>query len=78
MALLTFTQHHRGANFFAELVVWNRKGDHLLNGRVIHQQLVDFQRADFFAATIDDFLEPAGQAQITFFIMGALIAGAEP
>ena len=54
------------------------KGHDLGHGRVIHQDTVDFQWADLFAAPVDDLLEAAREAQIAIVVQCPLIAGAEP
>ncbi len=50
----------------------------MLHGRVIHEDLIDFARRYLLAAAHDDFLEPARDAHITFFVLRTLVAGAEP
>mmetsp|Transcript_29532 Transcript_29532/g.58012 ORF Transcript_29532/g.58012 Transcript_29532/m.58012 type:complete len:232 (-) Transcript_29532:180-875(-) len=75
---LALFQHHGGTDIFAQLGVGHGKGHALPDGGMIGQDTIDLQRADLFAAAIDDFLEASGQGQIALFIKHALIAGAEP
>jgi hypothetical protein len=42
--------------------MWHGKGDGLLHSRMVHQHFIHFTRGDFFAAPVDDFFEPAGDA----------------
>ena len=55
-----------------------REGQALRDRRVIQQHAVDLQRADLLAAAVDQFLQPAGQAQVAVVVDRALVAGAEP
>ena len=45
---------------------------------MIHQNLVHLARADFFAAAVDDFLEPPCEGDIAIVIHHPLVTGAEP
>ena len=71
-------KHHGSADLLAEHTVCNSKGDHLLDGRMFHQHIVDFEGRDLLAAPVDDFLEASGDFQITVAIEEPLVAGAEP
>ena len=45
---------------------------------MIQQHAIHLQRADLFAAPVDDLLQPPGQRQIALAVQGPLIASAEP
>ena len=45
---------------------------------MVHDDRIDFERADVLTAANDQFLQPSGQPQIACIIHDALVAGAEP
>ena len=53
---LAVAQDNGRGDLFPQLVVRLGEGDDLLDGRMIHKDLIDLARRDLFAAAIDDFL----------------------
>ena len=71
-------KHHGSADLLAKHTVGDGKGDHLLDGRMFHQHVIDLERRDLLAAAVDDFLEASGDFQIAVTIEESLVAGTEP
>ncbi len=67
-----------GADLLAELDVRDREADRLADAGVAEQDLVHLARGHFFAATVDAFLEPAGEVEVAVLVDRALVTGAEP
>ena len=59
-------------------VVGNGKGYGLRNGRMVHQNLINFTRRDFFPAPVDDLLEATRKKKVPIGSQKSLIAGPEP
>jgi len=57
--------------------VGNAERQRLGDCRVREQHFVDFTRPDFFAATVDEFLQAAGERQIAVGVKKPLIARTE-
>ena len=71
-------QHDRRANVLTKQLVCHSKGNNLLNGRMIHQHIINFKRRNFFPAPVNNLFQPAGDFQIAIFIKIALITCPEP
>ena len=75
---MALAQHHSCSNLFTQLGMGHGKGDDLGHRWMVHQHVIHLAWRDFFAATVDDLLQPPGQRQITLRIEHALIASAKP
>ena len=75
---LAFFQNHGCRNFLAKFLVRHAKGDNLGDCRMVHQYFVNLAWRYLLATTVDNLLETACKAQISFSINGALVAGTEP
>src|ERR1051326_8636031 len=56
----------------------NAEADRLRDGWMTQQNLVDFTRPDLLSATIDQFLETAGEREIAVAVEKTLVAGSKP
>ncbi len=77
-AELRSLEHHRGGDILAKHGMRNPEGCGIFDIGMAAQHLVDLQRRDFLATTIYDFLNAAGQKQITVAVQIALISGPVP
>ena len=65
-------QHDRGFHFFSPHGMRDAETHRFGNGRMGQQNFVDFARANFFAAAVDQFLDAPGERQITVGIQEIL------
>ena len=75
---MAFSQNHRGTHFFTQFFMGDAKTNHLANRWVIHQDFIDFTRADFFTSPVDDFFQATRDGDIAFGVDHTLIARAKP
>jgi len=54
---LAILWYYSGRDVFAQRRMGHRKDDDLLHAGVADQDVFDFARRDFLAATVDDFLD---------------------
>src|ERR1700693_3804772 len=71
-------QDHCSSHFLTPGRMRDSETDSLRNCWMAQQNFVDLSRPDLFTAAIDEFLETAGQTEITVLIQETLIARAKP
>src|SRR6185295_15571305 len=71
-------QYDRSADIFAECLVGQGKCRRRADGRMTEQRIINFPDVHFLAAAIDEFLDAAGQVEISCRIEASEISGAEP
>ena len=54
------------------------KAHYLTHSRMVHQYFIDFTRTDFFTTTVDDFFQPASDADVALAVHHTLVARAKP
>jgi len=71
-------QHYRSSDIFAEQRMRDWECSSVLDVGVAAQYLVNLQRRNLFASTVDDFIKAPGKKEISIVIEISLIPGSIP
>jgi len=58
--------------------VWDAKAHHLCDSGMVHHDLINFTRADFFTTAVDDFFQPSRDTDVSLAVHHALVTCAKP